>query len=88
MEKPRSPFCWHCSGKLQGDHHIEKPVPQWSGDEIPRILHKNCAKSYDEEFQFGFDVQVDVDAIDWNGSAKNQVFEDEDEFGSYGDMFV
>ena len=83
--KPRSPFCWYCSGKLQGDHHIEKPVPQWSGDEIPRILHKTCARSYDEEVQFGFDVQVD-DSL--GAHLKNQVFEDEDEFGSYGNIFV
>ena len=62
--KPRIGWCWHCQGKLQDDHHIEKPVPKWSGDDIPRILHKCCAKSYDDEVQFGFDVQVDVDAID------------------------
>ena len=87
-EKPRIGWCWHCSGKLQGDHHIEKPVPKWSGDDIPRILHICCAKSYDDEVQFGYDVHVDIDDIDWDGSAKNQVFEDEDEFGSYGNVFV
>lgn len=87
-EKPRIGYCWCCGNKLQGDHHIEKPVPKWSGDDIPRILHKTCAKSYDDEVQFGYNVQVDVDSIDWDGSAKNQVFEDENEFGSYGNVFV
>lgn len=48
MDKPRVGYCWSCGRKLQGDHHIEKPVPKWSGDDIPRILHKSCAKSYDD----------------------------------------
>lgn len=87
-EKPRISWCWRCGGKLQGEHHVEKPVPKWSGDEIPRILHKCCANSYDDEAGFGYNIQVDVDSIDWNGSAKNQVFEDDDEFGSYGNVFV
>ena len=79
MSKPRINYCWHCSEKLQGDHHIEKPVPKWSGDEIPRILHKSCAKSYDDEVQFGYDVESHYPEYEDQGP---------DEFDSYGNVFV
>jgi len=39
--KPRVRFCWECSRKLQGNHHVEMVI-----DGHPRILHKSCAKAY------------------------------------------
>lgn len=78
MEKPRTNFCWHCSGKLQGDHHIEKPVPKWSGDDIPRILHKSCGESYDEGNNQSYDVETHFE----------DVVQDPDEFDSYGKIWV
>lgn len=37
--KPRVRFCWHCGNKLRGNHFVEVMV-----DELPRIVHKECAK--------------------------------------------
>ncbi len=78
MEKPRCVYCWNCSGKLQGDHHVEKPVPKWSGDDIPRILHKSCGKSYDEGNSQHHDVETHFE----------DVIEEPDEFEMYGKIWV
>lgn len=45
-EKPRVNFCWICDRKLQGNHFVEKNIPKLSGDDIPRILHKQCYRDY------------------------------------------
>jgi hypothetical protein len=37
--KPRLPFCWECSRKLQGTIHTIVVV-----DGVERIVHKACAK--------------------------------------------
>ena len=79
MDKPRTQICWHCSGKLQNDHHIEKPVPKWSGDDIPRILHKCCGKSYDEGNNQSYDVGTHFEVED---------VREPDEFESYGKIWV
>ena len=78
MEKPRCNCCWICGTKLQGNHHVEKSVPKWSGDEIPRVIHKSCAKKYDDEVNFGYDVETHFD----------EPGTELDEFDSYGDVFV
>lgn len=76
--KPRVIFCWECSGKLEGNHHIEKPVPRWSGDDVPRILHKSCSKKYDEGIDFQYDVETHF----------KDDMQEPDEFESYGEVFV
>ena len=40
--KPRVRFCWICGKKLYGNHHLEKSIPKLTGDDITRILHKQC----------------------------------------------
>ena len=47
-DKPRVRFCWSCGRQLYGNHHIEMLILRWSGDKIPRILHKQCGKAYDD----------------------------------------
>lgn len=85
--KPRSPFCWLCSGKLQGNHHREESIPQWTGDDIPRIFHKSCFKKYEEEVNYSCDVQVEMDDYG-HVPPQSKLFEEEDEFGLYGNVFV
>jgi len=46
MEKPKVRCCWSCGRKLRGNHHVLMIVPLWSGDKIPRTLHKECGKRY------------------------------------------
>ncbi len=65
LKKPRVNYCWICGRKLQGDHHIEAPIKEWSGDDVPRILHKSCYKNFQKK------------KIEITYNAKN--FEDESE---------
>jgi len=42
-------FCWSCGNKLSGNHYVRMSVPKWSGDDCTRILHKECAKRYEND---------------------------------------
>ena len=54
---PRVDFCWCCGKKLALPYFTEKPVPHWSGDDIPRIMHKSCFKNYESGTNHHFDYQ-------------------------------
>jgi len=47
-QKPRVKFCWACGRKLCGNHYVDKVIPRWTNDNLPRILHKQCGKWYDK----------------------------------------
>lgn len=78
MDNPRVEYCWSCGKKLALPYFTEKTVPKWSGDDIPRILHKSCGKSYDEGNSQHHDVEVHFE----------DVIEEPDEFDSYGKIWV
>jgi hypothetical protein len=40
--KPRVRFCFLCGKKLYGNRHLELSIEKITGDEIPRVMHKQC----------------------------------------------
>lgn len=46
IEKPRVNFCWMCERKLWGRNFVERIIPELTGDNIQRILHKRCFREY------------------------------------------
>ncbi len=47
MSKPRVRFCWACSRKLRGNHHVIRFI-----DGHERVLHAICA----DELEAGIEV--------------------------------
>jgi hypothetical protein len=47
-KKPRVRFCWECSKKLYGRHHVEAIRKD---DGLPRVLHKFCYEQTKHEYK-------------------------------------